>query len=393
MPSDESNAGFGEAANIFKTAMPSLFSPRPISVWLVIGAFVLFTLFSIGLFFETVTPLADFPLQPTVAADSGTYWELSGVNSDSFANQRAGDSSGAELGNNTLGPVGQARLFRNDFGVMASNLMLLFFALWTVGTMPDFDRATFTALLLLNPLLISAVITLNKEIFAITGMILFVKYLNTQRMRLVWLMLALVISFAGRWQQTAIMLLMAAFESRLSPIRGKRKIGIAIGIFIFTLVYTAVYQIAPNLIAGLLAQAQAGHTIVILDNIQGYFGFPLVVLPKIALAVMGRFITPGYFIKDYWAADFTNWHDQIFLAIHEFVITALFVILLVSKKLKLKDEPVYPLCLYLIMIAVSPMIQPRYEYPAYILLCLQAARYWHFHTSPRLSPPLLREAA
>jgi hypothetical protein len=37
---------------------------------------------------------------------------------------------------------------------------------------------------------------------------------------------------------------------------------------------------------------------------------------------------------------------------------------------------VYLLVVYFILTAVNPMVQPRYEYPAYVLMCLQVARYF-----------------
>jgi hypothetical protein len=369
---------------------PSIFAARPVSSWLVIGAFILFAIFSVGLFFETIAPVADFWFQPVVAADSGAYWEISGVRSGAISTSSS-SSEEQVTGSSSFGPVLQAKLLRTDIGVLISNLMLLAFLLWMVGSMPEFDRATFAALLLLNPVLISAVITLNKEIFAITGVIAFVKYMKAQRFRLLWLVVAVLISLCGRWQQAAIVMLLAAYESRISPIRGKRLTGIMIAVLLYTLVYTAVYQTAPVLIAGLLAQAQGGHTIWLLDNIQGYFGFPIVVLPKIAMNVMGYFITPGYFLKDFWQQNFDNWHDQVFLTVHEFLITVLFTILIFTKKLRLRDDPVYVLWLYLITIAVSPMIQPRYEYPAYVLLCLQASRYWRLRPRPKVQQLALPE--
>jgi hypothetical protein len=370
---------------------PSLFAARPVSAWLVIGALILFALFSIGLFFETIAPVADFWFQPVVAADSGAYWELSGVRSGSISTSSPSSEEHQVTGSSSFGPVLEAKLLRTDSGVLISNLMLLAFLLWMVGSMPEFDRATFTALLLLNPLLISAVITLNKEIFAITGVVAFVKYMKAQRFRALWLAVAVFISLGGRWQQAAIMMLLAAYESRISPIRGKRLTGIMLAVLLYTVLYTAVYQAAPVLIAGLLAQAQGGHTIWMLDQIQGHFGFPIVVLPKIAMNVMGYFITPGYFLSDYWQQDFGNWHDQLFVTFHQFLITVLFALLIFTKKLKLRDDPVYLLWLYLITIAVSPMIQPRYEYPAYVLLCLQASRYWRFRPRPKVQQPALPE--
>jgi hypothetical protein len=147
-----------------------------------------------------------------------------------------------------------------------------------------------------------------------------------------------------------------------------------------------VYQLVPNVIAGLLVQAQAGHTIWILDTIQGFFGFPLVLFPKVLLNVMGRFITPSYFVHNYWNEDFTNWHDQIFLQVHEVLITLLLVILFITKRLPAKDPAVYLMYLYLILTAVNPMVNPRYEYPAYVLLCLQASKFFKLRSTPKSLP-------
>lgn len=358
--------------------LPSLFRSRTVTVWLVIGFLIVVGILSTGLFFETVAPVADFPFQPSVQADSGTYWEISGVKSGAIFNEHTNSESGAEKLNNSLGPVVQAKLFRTDFGVMLSNVALFFFALWIVGTMREFDRAMFTLLLLINPMLVSAIITLNKEIFALVGLIIFVRYMTAKRYRGLLLLLALLISFAAHWQQSITMLFLACIDSRISPFRHKPRAGIVILVLTFTVGYTIVFHLAPILIAGLLAQAQAGRTIVILDNIQGTFGFPLVVVPKILLNVMGRFSTPWYFLNEYWHAEFWNWFDQIFLQIQELLTTLLLFGLFFTGRLKLRHAPVYLLACYLILTAVNPMVQPRYEYPAYVLLCLEASRYFRF---------------
>jgi hypothetical protein len=87
-------------------------------------------------------------------------------------------------------------------------------------------------------------------------------------------------------------------------------------------------------------------------------------------------MTPTYFLRDYWSEDFSNWYDQFFVQAQEFLTTALLFGLLIARKLPLKQPVVYLLAVYLILTAVNPMIQPRYEYPAYVLLCLQASRYF-----------------
>lgn len=365
---------------------PAVFVPRPPAVWLVIGLLVLFSVFSVCVFFEAVSPAADFGIQPNVEADSGTYWVLAGVGNRQYTNPNGSNGTRAEYSNNTLGPIGQARLFRSEFGVMVSNFGMLALILWTVGTMPEFDRGMFTLLLLLNPVLISAVITLNKEIFAITGMILFVKFMKAERFRFLVFCAAMFFSLASRWQQAAVMLMIAVFELRISPVRKKPWGGLTIALLFFTVGYTLVFLLGRNLIAGLLQQAGAGHTIWILDTIQGYGGFPLVLIPKILLNVLGRFITPSYFIYNYWDENFLNWHDQIFLQVHELLITVLLFFLFFTKRLKPRDPAVYLLYMYLILTAVNPMVNPRYEYPAYVLLALQASKFFKLRSTPKRIP-------
>jgi hypothetical protein len=355
---------------------PAIFHSRSVSAWVVIGTFVVFVIFTLGLYFEAVSPVTDFWFQPYVQADAAAYWELSGVRPGAFTPDNADSGSGPQFGGGSLGPVLQAKIFRTDLGILLSNFAMLALILWLVSTMKEFDLSTFTLLLLLNPLLFSAVATLNKEIFAVTGLILFLRYMTAKRYRFLLLMAALLVSAGGHWQQAAVLLMLCCLESRFSPLRDRPWAGVVTIVLFFTVAYTVVFHLAPIIIAGLLAQAEAGHTIVILDNIQGNFGFPVVVIPKILMNVMGYFSTPSYFLERYWTEDFSNWYNQIFTQAQEFLTTALLFGLLIARKLPLKQPLVYLLVVYFILTAVNPMVQPRYEYPAYVLMCLQVARYF-----------------
>ena len=283
---------------------------------------------------------------------------------------------GAKASSNLFGPVLQAELLRTDFNVALFNCCLFVFCLSLLRAMPEFDRATFLLLMMINPFLLMSIITLNKEIFALSGIIVFIRYTAAKRFRLLWLALALVLSLFARWQQVLVMLLYVAYELKISPLRGRRRWGIAVTVSGFTIAYGLIYRIAPLFFAALLAQAEAGHTILILDNIQANFGFPLVAIPKILMNCMGHFISPGYFLNIYATEDFTNWRDQIFMQMHTFFLTVLLVGMFFRGKLRLRHATVYLLALYLLMTAINPMVQPRYEYAAYVLLCLEASRYF-----------------
>lgn len=354
-------------------AQPSLFTARPVRVWMVIGAFIAYLIVSYFIFFEAVAPVANFRVTPTIAADSTAYWEASGIRTTNFAEQQ---QVGPKASSNLFGPVLQAQLLRNNLNVALFNTFLFFLCLVVLRGMPEFDRATFLFLMMINPFLLASMITLNKEIFALAGIILFVRYTDATRFRAWWLGAALALSLCARWQQVLVMLIYVLFESKISPLRGRRRWGVAVTVLTFTIGYGLVYRIAPFFFAALIAQAEGGHTILLLDNIQAYFGFPLVAIPKILMNCLGHLASPGYLIHVYPTEDFTNWRDQIFMQMHTFFLTALLLGMFFGRKLRLQHAPVYLLVLYLLMTAVNPMVQPRYEYAAYVLLCLEASRYF-----------------
>lgn len=356
---------------------PSLFIARPVRVWLVMGFFIVYLIFSYGVFFEAIAPVANFRIQPIIGADSGAYWEASGVRTTNFADQ---EQTGPKASSNLFGPVLQAEALRTDLNVALFNTFLFLLCLLVLRGMPEFDRATFLLLMMINPYLLMALITLNKEIFALAGIIMFIRYAEAKSFRWGWLGLALVLSLFARWQQVLVMLIYLVLESRFSPVRGRRRWGVALTVLVFTVGYALVYRIAPFFFAALLVQAEAGHTVLLLDQIQANFGFPFVAIPKILMNCLGHFASPGYFLHIYPSQDFSDWRDQFFMEMHTFFLSALLLGLFFTRRLRLKHAPVYLLVLYLLMTAVNPMVQPRYEYAAYVLLCLEASRYFRLGT-------------
>lgn len=354
-------------------APPHLFAPRPLRVWLVLGVFIVYLIASYFIFFEAIAPVANFSFRPAIEADSGTYWAASGLRKAETTNE---EDLHADASSNLFGPVLEAEIFRTDFNVALFNTFLFIACISILQAMPEFDRATFLLLMMANPLLIPSLITLNKEIFALSGVVFFIRYTRARTLRSCWLAIALTLSLFARWQQVFVMLMYIVYESKISPWRRRPRWGVAITVLGFTIGYGLVYRLAPWFFAALLAQADAGRTIVILDNIQAQFGFPLVAIPKILMNCMGRLVTPVYFLHDYFLGDFTDWRDQIMMPMHTLWLTVLLVGMFFTGKLRLQHAPVYLLALYLLMTAINPMIQPRYEYAAYVLLCLEASRYY-----------------
>jgi hypothetical protein len=355
------------------------------------GLFVVYLIVSYCLFFETIAPVADFNFRPTIPADSGAYWSASGVRTVNFADKD--EMVGADASSNLFGPVLEAEVLRTDFNVAVFNSLLFIFCLSILRGMPEFDRATFLLLMMINPFLLASMISLNKEIFALAGVVVFIRYTDAKRFRIFWLALALMLSLFARWQQVLVMLIYVAYELKISPLRGRRRWGVAVTVLGFTVAYGVIYRVAPFFFRALLVQAEAGHAILVLDNIQANFGFPLVAIPKILMNCMGHFISPGYFLHSYFTEDFTNWRDQIFMQMHTLFLTMLLVGMFFGRKLRLRHAPVYLLVLYLLMTAVNPMVQPRYEYAAYVLLCLEASRYFRLGLENEAIPSAVSRTA
>jgi hypothetical protein len=162
----------------------------------------------------------------------------------------------------------------------------------------------------------------------------------------------LTLSPFARWQQVLVMLFYVMYESKISPLRGRRRRGIAVTVLGFTIAYGLIYRLAPFVFAALLAQAEAGHTILILDNIQAYFGFPLVVILEIMMNCIGYFVSPGYFLNSYTMRTLRTGAIKFSCRCTPFL-TALLAGMLYGRKLRLKHAPMYLLALYLLMTAVE----------------------------------------
>ena len=86
------------------------------------------------------------------------------------------------------------------------------------------------------------------------------KETNVPRLKMaawvVALTVALVLSLFARWQQVLVMLIYVAYELKISPLRGRRRWGVAVTVLGFTVAYGVIYRVAPFFFKALLAQAE-----------------------------------------------------------------------------------------------------------------------------------------
>ena len=239
----------------------------------------------------------------------------------------------------------------------------------------------FAVLMAVNAQTLPTLMTLNKEILAVAGLVAFSAYLysglpkRSRRGSKLLLLVAIVLSTMARWQQLIILLWYIVAEWKRSPLRNKPRKAIIALLLVCSVGYAAAIHVLHVNISGFLVQTTGGGTIVRLDDIQGEGGYFLVAAPKILMNLAGRLVTPAYFLHDYWYDNFGgSWQNQFIGFLSNFAMVGIIAVAFFRDRLRLTRPLIHLAFVYFICTAVNPFIQPRYMYPGYSLLALELSR-------------------
>jgi hypothetical protein len=141
-----------------------------------------------------------------------------------------------------------------------------------------------------------------------------------------------------------------------------------------TVIYSLIAMIPGSGIAGFMQYTKDANTIAKLDAIQAHFGFPLVLAPKIIMDLSGQLIRPV--ILYHWLSDygFSDIHSSLIIPLFSLVLIPALVISYRKGKLNPRRPIALLIIIYLLVVAVTPFVQPRYNYFVYVLLALELAK-------------------
>jgi hypothetical protein len=351
--------------------------------WLLLWTIAGYIVLCLALFVIYVKPSFLGGNHLRIGADSEAYLLAAGVLHDNSANSE--EIALVSFSGNFLGPVLIAKLIPNLTGIALMNLMFFLICLWVVDTLPGVNTGMFFWAMVLNPLTTPSLLTLNKEILSCLSIILFIKYISDAN-RSRWLLFAVLLTaMIARWEQITIIILFLALEHRWSPLRGRHWLTLFLMIFGITLLYPVLVNTAVVNVAALIGVSEGGNVMPRLNDIQAQFGFPLIVLPKILLNLWGEVLRPTYFWTDYLKGDFTDIQNFFAIPFHCVTMFVVCMIALFKKKLDMRKQSVYWMAIYLVATAATPFFQPRYQFPVYVILCLEICGF--------ASPLRLPEAA
>jgi hypothetical protein len=379
------------APDIPKVGVPFhslLLQPRPLRKWIQIWLLCLYLAMCWWAYFHWEQPRLNHESYARFGADSPTYWDAV-----EYRSEHANSANLVSFTGNLLGPVVLGMVLRNGIAVGCFNILLFLIAVEVASTIPYVDKYRLVLLLVLSSETAPAMVTLNKEIFVLFSTCLLAKYIYSTKRSLLLLGIVLVASIFARWEQAALILLFLFLRRRGSYFDRNPKLAIGVVIGILTVLYGLIARLPGSALAAFTQYAKNANTIAKLNALQINFGFPLVLPPKILMNLFGELLRPMTFIREYQDLGYGDLHSLIIIPLFSIGLLTLLFIAYRQGKLNPKRPIAFLVIIYAITTAVTPFVQPRYNYFAYVLLCVEVARKEpqaeaELHGAPALQPAI-----
>ena len=309
-------------------------------------------------FLLMVIPALDGRSEIEVYADSETYEKRYLENTDIEGGE-------VQLSMNYVGPLLILNTFSgNRYLIFLFNSLILILSIKIIKRSGlVFDNKYFW-FLMLSPLTFISLVSVNKEIISLFVVAILVLWVSR---RWLWcLLLALVVSYAVRWQLTMYIVVVAfAFFVKDYLKFNKNFVlfcllfSVSICYYTFIDVFSAVTAVAFHNVE----EVGKSGIYTKLNQLQGssHLGYMFAFIPKVLQLNFGLISRYENFF------DVTGAHNNIVMFLHSVVSFVLLCNLILFRDRRYSNNIYFVLFIYLIIFALSPIFSPRYFYPAYIL--------------------------
>jgi hypothetical protein len=327
--------------------------------WILVVLLIAYFAFTFVIFFQAVIPsYEDGTTSWTFAVDSTVYVYMA----DSIREGRNEPwvlGAFASFPNTVMTPVAIALVLNSAFLVMLANYAVLAISVLLFRLTFSISTIAFLVLLLLNPTTTTSILCVNKEILDLFVISLFL-FARVKRFRLL-LLVALVLALVNRWETCAIMITYLIAESRLNPWRERR--GLTLLLLVGALNFVPI--VGAEVLAKRFEEAEYAGVIRVLDILQLHYLYFIAVIPKIADNLFGQLPNPQV-----WKTP-SSW---LFINFFNNAAAAILILINMAKgRFTLRSDFIYLGAFGSVLLAQSLVVQPRYFYFVYILLCLEAA--------------------
>jgi hypothetical protein len=149
---------------------------------------------------------------------------------------------------------------------------------------------------------------------------------------------------------------------------------VAFVVAVLTVSYSLIAMLPGSGIVGFMRFARGANTIAKFNAIQAHFGFPLVMVPKIIMDISGELLRPATYFAMFRDFGFGDIHSWFIVPAFSLVLIPLLAIAYFKGLLNPRRPIALLIIIYLLVVALTPFVQPRYNYFVYVLLCLELAK-------------------
>ena len=334
---------------------------RSVILTILMLAYVFFSLF---LFFQWVAPSLDGRLDQHIAADSSTYIYIADVLRDGRPDPSVAVAL-ASFPNTLWVPVLLALVLKSTFAMVIADYAMFILALYLFKKSTPCSIATLAGLLLLNATTTISLLSVNKEIVDLLVVSLFIFARRKRSYTL--LFLVLLLALFNRFEVCMVLFLFMFVESRMNPWRQNRRLTIIVLLVVLSVLLPLM---ASRTLAAHFEEASTSNTITFLDILEMHYLYGLAVIPKIAENLFAELINVSKWVHSYSLSDLANSYIVLSNNLATFVV---FIVLSSRRALTLRSDLIYFATLGSIIMAIALVVQPRYFYFVYVVLCLQAA--------------------
>ncbi len=329
--------------------------------------FIIIYVFSaVTIFFIYVPNALDGKSKIELFADSETFEQIA-VGNTSYVITGIYDT--VDIKYNFLGPLLILHFFQmNRIAILFFNLFLFLMGFHLLNKSFEFNKLKLLLLFVINPIIFSSLMSVNKEIFVYFSICLLLRYFSRQTILLA--LSAIIISFLARWQMAFYVTLLILMCSKFNPFKR------------FPLVVVIIITISISVLyhrIEIFNEVNSVLDVVAIDSPDGFFakmnrmqigsdwGYTMVVIPKAMHLMFG-------IIKNYH--EFMHWQDfynEVLTYIHGVSMCFVFILLVLSGRFKIMiiDKIDFAWLLFIIIFTISPIYTPRYFLAVYILWAIK----------------------
>jgi hypothetical protein len=292
-------------------------------------------------------------------ADSNTYHDLArgmlpGVD---------GATDLITVAANFIGPLLVLRLTgENHYLVLLLNAVLMFASISSISKTVGLDALRLTLVLLANPLTISSLLSVNKEVISMVFIAMLLRALASRST--LWFLAAAGVSLLVRWQLTLVLVMLVGLVLPVPPI-GHRRSVVFFGLLVaLSVLYIALLPLLEPVRATFELSASEYEGSGFYEWLVGqqetgvYWAiFPL----KAAHLLFGMGLRFDRLIAP------TNIYNDVWQLLHSTTTLLMFLALWRAGRLRLSNDLVFISAIYIAVFALSPIYSPRYFYAVYIL--------------------------